>query len=127
MRPTYCVVLGPAGTSVGKRMSPLWPVALTVCVPSELYVVFETDPFDRIDTDLPGTGFSESGPMLVYVKRKPLPAWMAFTRLPFRSVNVLRCRLPSDCWRRRAKPGQAVPAGRSKAIGSTGSGGLASA
>jgi hypothetical protein len=55
--------------SVGNKISPLWPVALTVCVPSGLNVVLETDPSGRMVTEFPVS-------RLVYVRRKPLPAGM---------------------------------------------------
>src|SRR5205823_4662901 len=45
-RPTYSVVVGPAGTSVGKRMRMLCPMVTTVCDPSGLFVTFVTAPFD---------------------------------------------------------------------------------
>jgi hypothetical protein len=54
---------------VGNKISPLWPVALTVCVPSGLNVVLETDPSGRMVTEFPVS-------RLVYVRRKPLPAGM---------------------------------------------------
>ena len=37
-RPTYNVVEGPAGTSVGNRINTTCPMVVTVIVPSGLYV-----------------------------------------------------------------------------------------
>jgi hypothetical protein len=104
--PRYKVVVGPAGTSVGKSMSPLCPVAVTVYEPSRLYVVRLTDPPVFKVIDVPFCIFTN-------VSTEPLPALIARIGLPFLSVNVLltcTCPLISS---RTSKPGHAIPAGKS--------------
>jgi hypothetical protein len=105
-RPTCSVVEGPAGMSAGKRMRTLCPVVDAVLDPSGLNLVCVTAPLAFSENVAPDERFMNDS-------AEPLPAVSVRTTLPFLSVNSLTTWLPPRISIRKAKSGQAVPAGRS--------------
>src|SRR6267143_2664249 len=84
-RPTYSVVEGPAGTSVGNRIKTLCPVTSHVCDPSAFSVMCSTAPFAFYWTVSPVR-------RLVKANVFPFPAVRMRTTFPFLSVNSLNTR-----------------------------------
>jgi hypothetical protein len=95
IRPTFSVVDGPAGTSVGKRIRTLCPVSVSTYDPSGLYVLCVTAPLDFVEN---------VSPVARFVKRSaaPVPASRTRTTLPLASLNSFRCRLPPKPSMRRS-------------------------
>src|SRR5215213_5091736 len=96
------VVVGPAGTSVGKRIRIRCPVDVTVCVPSGFTTVSVVAPFElNCRASLVLT--------FVRVTAVPVPVVMVRTVLPLASKKSLSCWLPPTASTCRANPGQASP------------------
>ena len=105
----------PRGTSVGKKMMALWPVAETVAIPvTGSIVVFAFDPFAF-------TLYVVPVPRLVKVRSTPLPVVIVRTRFPFLSKNSFASGNGWPGWIRNAKS-QPAPAGKSMGGGGGGGG-----
>src|SRR6476620_3929087 len=100
------VVDGPAGTSLGKRMSTLCPIRVHVVEPSVFFVARPTAPLDVDENVAPFDRF-------VNVSAEPVPAESVRTTFPFVSRNSLTIWLPPLPATLTANPSHALPAGSS--------------
>src|SRR6267143_1385043 len=114
-RPTYSVVEGPAGTSVGNRIKTLCPVTSHVCDPSAFSVMCSTAPFAFNWTVSPVRRFVKANVF-------PFPAVRMRTTFPFLSVNSLNTRFVLFQISTRRGKEQAAPAGRSITVSGGGEG-----